>query len=51
MVEGSGAAAIASILEKPNLFKGKTVAAVISGGNIEGQLFQEILTWARSHLP
>jgi threonine dehydratase len=48
VVEGSGAAAIAPILEKPNLFKGKTVAVVISGGNIEEQLFQEILTWARS---
>ncbi|MEM3627599.1 MAG: threonine/serine dehydratase [Candidatus Bathyarchaeia archaeon] len=50
VVEGSGAAAIAPMLEKPNLFEGKTVAAVISGGNIEGQLFQDILTWARSHL-
>lgn len=43
VVEGSGAAAIALILEKKGRFKGKTVAAVISGGNIEDRLFRKIL--------
>ncbi len=34
-VEGSGAAGIALLLEKPDAFKGLTVAVVISGGNID----------------
>ena len=43
VVEGSGAAAIAPILENRHLFGGKTVVAVITGGNIEDKLFQSIL--------
>jgi threonine dehydratase len=43
VVEGSGAAAIAPILEKKGRFKGKTIVAVISGGNIEDGLFRKIL--------
>jgi len=43
VVEGAGAAAIAPILERRNLFKGKTIVAVLSGGNIDNKLFQEIL--------
>ena len=43
MVEGSGAAAIAPILENNALFKGKTVACLITGGNIDDDLFKEIL--------
>lgn len=34
-VEGSGAAGTALLLEKPELFKGLTVAVVVSGGNID----------------
>jgi threonine dehydratase len=34
-VEGSGAAGVALLLEKPEMFKGLTVAIVISGGNID----------------
>ena len=44
VVEGSGAAAIAPIIEKKALFTGKTTVAVITGGNIEDELFQRILT-------
>jgi len=43
VAEGSGAAAIAPILENKNRFVGKTTVAVISGGNIDEELFQEIL--------
>ena len=43
VVEGSGAAAIAPILEDNTLFKGKTVACVITGGNIDDELFKAIL--------
>jgi len=42
VAEGSGAAAIAPILEDKNLFAGKTVVAVITGGNIDAELFQSI---------
>ncbi|XHH07924.1 MAG: threonine/serine dehydratase [Candidatus Bathyarchaeia archaeon] len=34
-VEGSGAAGVALLLEKPELFKGLTVAVLVSGGNID----------------
>ena len=43
VVEGSGAAAIAPMIENKDLFAGKTTVAVITGGNIEDKLFQEIL--------
>jgi threonine dehydratase len=42
-VEGSGAAAIAPILENKMIFSGKTVAFVITGGNIDQELLKEIL--------
>jgi threonine dehydratase len=47
VTEGSGAAAIAPIIEKKSLFGGKTVVAVITGGNIEAKLFQSILASER----
>jgi threonine dehydratase len=43
VTEGSGAVAIAPILEDKRLFAGKTAVAVISGGNIDDKLFQSIL--------
>jgi threonine dehydratase len=43
IAEGSGAAAIAPILENKSLFAGKTVVAVVTGGNIDDKLFQSIL--------
>jgi threonine dehydratase len=41
-VEGSGAAGIAVLLEKPEEFKDLTVAVVISGGNIDEQRLDSI---------
>ena len=43
VTEGSGAAAIAPIMENKSKFAGKTVVAVITGGNIDTKLFQSIL--------
>jgi len=48
VTEASGAIAIALILEKKSLFKGKTIVSVLSSGNIEDKLFQNIL--ASKHL-
>jgi len=41
-VEGSGAAGVALLLEKPEVFKGLTVAVVISGGNIDDARLDDI---------
>jgi threonine dehydratase len=43
VVEGSGAAAVAPVIDNKPMFKGKTVVSVISGGNIDSNLFQSIL--------
>jgi threonine dehydratase len=43
VTEGSGAAAIAPIMENKSVFAGKTVVAVITGGNIDATFFQSIL--------
>jgi threonine dehydratase len=44
VVEGAGAVAIAGLLENPQKFKGKNVVAVLSGGNIESRVFQDLTT-------
>jgi threonine dehydratase len=43
VVEGSGAAAVAPVIENMPFFAGKTVVSVVSGGNIDSDLFQSIL--------
>jgi threonine dehydratase len=43
VVEGSGAAAVAPVMENNPLFKDKIVASVVTGGNIDRDLFQSIL--------
>jgi len=47
VAEGSGAAAIAPIIENKSVFAGKTVVAVVTGGNIDAKLFQSILASER----
>ena len=44
VTEGAGAIAIAPILENKDEFKEKTVVSVISGGNIEENLFKTIIS-------
>jgi len=43
VVEGSGAAGVAMLIENKESFKGKTVAVVITGGNIDLYLFDGIV--------
>jgi len=43
VVEASGAISIAPIVEAPKRFTGKRTVAVITGGNIDDALFQDIL--------
>jgi threonine dehydratase len=47
VVEGSGAAAVAPVIENKPLFKGKRVVSVVTGGNIDSDLFQSILASER----
>ncbi len=47
VVEGSGAAAVAPVMENKQLFKGKRVVSVVTGGNIDSDLFQSILASER----
>ncbi|MBY8994845.1 MAG: threonine/serine dehydratase [Candidatus Heimdallarchaeota archaeon] len=44
VTEASGAMAITPILDNPERFKDKIVVCVISGGNIDKELFDEIIT-------
>jgi threonine dehydratase len=44
VVEGSGAISIAPLVETPKRFTGKQTVAVITGGNIDDVVFQNILT-------
>lgn len=47
VMEGSGAAAVALLLENKDLFVGKTVVLVLTGGNIDDSLFQTLLAWEK----
>ena len=47
VVEGSGAAAVAPVMENNPLFKDKRVVSVVTGGNIDSDLFQSILAAER----
>jgi threonine dehydratase len=47
VVEGSGAAAVAPVIEDKPLFKGRTVVSVVTGGNIDRDLFQSIIASER----
>ncbi|MGD0423353.1 MAG: threonine/serine dehydratase [Candidatus Bathyarchaeia archaeon] len=44
VVEGSGAVPVAALLENKHALTGQIVAAVISGGNIDEQLFQKVIS-------
>ena len=45
VIEGSGAASAALLLEHQDLFIDKTVALVLTGGNIDESVFQTVLAW------
>lgn len=42
VVEGAGATSIGPLLENPEHFKGKVVVSIVSGGNIEKDVFESI---------
>jgi threonine dehydratase len=44
VVEGAGAAGLAAILAKPELFRGRKVGVVLCGGNIDTRLLASVLT-------
>ncbi len=44
VAEPSGAIGVAALMENPEYFKGKQVAIVITGGNLDGSLMRELLT-------
>ncbi len=43
VAEGAGAAPLAAVLSRPELFAGRSVCLVLSGGNIDSQLLASIL--------
>jgi threonine dehydratase len=43
VAEGAGAAALAAVLAEPDRFKGKRVALIVSGGNIDPRILASIL--------
>ena len=43
VVEGAGAAALAAISTYPDVFKGKKIGVVISGGNIDSRMLSSVL--------
>ena len=43
VVEGSGAAGVAMLLENKDSFAGQSVVVVLTGGNIDDSLFQSII--------
>src|SRR3989337_2485468 len=47
VVEGSGAAAIAPLIEDKDMFKDETVVCVVTGGNIDDELFKDIVASER----
>ena len=42
-VEPTGALGLAALLAAPNLFRGKSVCCIASGGNVDPELFRQIL--------
>ena len=46
LAEGAGAAALAALLQERERMAGKRVAIVLSGGNIDRELYREVLAEA-----
>lgn len=44
VAEPSGAIGVAALMENPRYFKGKQVAIVITGGNLDGSLMRDLLS-------
>ncbi|MDP9205142.1 MAG: threonine dehydratase [Gemmatimonadota bacterium] len=46
VAEGGGAAALAALLQERSTMRGRTVAIVVSGGNVDSDVFSRVLTSA-----
>ncbi len=46
VVEGAGAAALAAVLQYPEMFRGRKIALIASGGNIDASVLTSVLTRA-----
>ncbi len=46
VAEGAGAASLAALLQYPDLFRGKKVGVILTGGNIDTRLLTSVLTRA-----
>jgi threonine dehydratase len=44
VAEPSGAIGVAALMENPEYFRGKQVAIIITGGNLDGSLMRELLS-------
>jgi threonine dehydratase len=43
IAEGAGAAALAAVIQESRQLSGKRVAAVLSGGNVDRDVYREVL--------
>ncbi len=46
VAEGAGAAPLAAVLKEKTAVKGKKVAVVLSGGNVDRSVYQQVLAAA-----
>src|SRR5205807_449302 len=46
VAEGAGAAALAAVLQEKEGLRGKKIAAVLSGGNVDTEIYRKILSTA-----
>jgi threonine dehydratase len=44
VAEGGGAAALAALLQERDAMRGKTVAVIVSGGNVDSDVYSRVLT-------
>jgi threonine dehydratase len=43
VVEGAGAAALAAVIQRPEMFRGRRVAVIASGGNLDARVLASVL--------
>jgi threonine dehydratase len=44
VAEGGGAAALAALLQERSVMRGRKVAVVVSGGNVDSDVYSRVLT-------
>jgi len=43
VAEGAGAASLAAVLQEPERVRGKKVAAILTGGNVDTEVYARVL--------